>query len=68
MVARTGRLLRAVRMTGCPFLCRCASCRERQPVPWLHRVPTADEWARVERMRRIAEVAQGVRRASDASK
>lgn len=60
-MARTGRLLRAVRMTGCPFLCRCASCREREPRPWWHRPVTVAELARLERMRREVEIIHGLR-------
>lgn len=38
-----------------PFLCRCEACRQRQPVPWIHREATAAELAAHARLRAAQE-------------
>lgn len=57
-MARTGRLLRAARMTGCPFLCRCPVCKQSDPVPWHLREATAAELAAHIRLRYAMEQLQ----------
>ena len=42
-------------MTGCPFLCRCESCRRAHPKPWIHRAATAAEMAAHARLRAAQE-------------
>lgn len=52
-------------MVTCPFLCRCPSCRERDPVPWWLRVAPKDELDHHEALIRAREIAQGIRRVGE---